>query len=363
MQLYNRIPPPKISYNHACCMNDLSFSRRDFLKLSAAGFLSAWLSELRLERALAAPPPQGRMTLSGIALFDGPAFNAKKVHVFGRDEVVNITGVVDGDAGNPANNQWYRLNWEGYTYSGWVQPVETHYQKASFQIPAGGQLGEITVPFSITRLQPSVWAKNGYRAYYGTTHWVTGVTVNRYEKGIWYEIYDSHLQKSFFVAAGDLRLVPDDELSLLSADIADERRQIYVDTATQLVTAFEDEKPVLMARCSSGGSGTKTPLGKYRTFHKGPTIHMTNDGEAGAGPGYDLPGVPWVTFFTGTGFSFHGTYWHNDYGRPRSHGCVNLTPADAKFLYRWTHPIVPVGTQYLYQPGEGTHVEIISSNI
>ena len=135
-----------------------------------------------------------------------------------------------------------------------------------------------------------------------------------------------------------------------------------MDTATQSVTAFEGDGAVLMARCSSGGKGTKTPLGQFLTFHKGPTIHMTNDGEAGAGHGYDLPGVPWVSFFTGTGISFHGTYWHNDYGTPRSHGCVNLLPADAKFIYRWTSPVVPADTQYLYKPGEGTRVEIVSSN-
>jgi lipoprotein-anchoring transpeptidase ErfK/SrfK len=191
---------------------------------------------------------------------------------------------------------------------------------------------------------------------------VTGVSVNRYEKGIWYEIYDSHLQKSFYVASTDMRLVPPAELSALSPSLADSRKHIYVDTATQSVTAFEDETAVLTARCSSGGKGTRTPLGQYRTFHKGPTIHMTNDGEAGAGVGYDLPGVPWVSFFTGTGISFHGTYWHNDYGLPRSHGCVNLRPEDAKFLYRWTSPLVPVETQYLYKPGEGTRVEVASSN-
>jgi len=159
-----------------------------------------------------------------------------------------------------------------------------------------------------------------------------------------------------------MRLVPDDELTLLSPDIPDDRKHIYVDLATQSVTAFEDDKAVLTTRCSSGGKGTTTPLGDFQTFHKGPTIHMTNDGEAGAGRGYDLPGVPWVSFFTGTGVSFHGTYWHNDYGKPRSHGCVNLLPADAKFIYRWTRPEVPVGTPYLYKPGEGTSVQIVSSS-
>ena len=90
---------------------------------------------------------------------------------------------------------------------------------------------------------------------------------------------------------------------------------------------------------------------------------MTNDGAAGAGRGFDLPGVPWVTFFTSTGVSFHGTYWHNDYGTPRSHGCVNLLPEDAKFLYRWTSPRRSGWTRSTCTcPGTGTRVEIVSSN-
>jgi lipoprotein-anchoring transpeptidase ErfK/SrfK len=342
-------------------MTDFSLSRRDFLKLSAAGMFGALLADLRLDRALAAPAAQGRMTLSGINLYSDPSFQATKLHIYGRDELVRITAEVDGDAGNPYNKKWYQLNGEGFTYSGWIQPVETSYQKPAFEIRAGGQLGEITVPYSDTRTSPSLWAERRYRVYYATTHWVTGVSVNHYEKGVWYEIYDSELRASFHVSASDMRLIPDDELTLLSPDLPEDRKYIYVDTATQSVTAFEDDQAVLIARCSSGGKGTKTPLGDFETFHKGPTIHMTNDGEAGAGRGYDLPGVPWVSFFTGTGVSFHGTYWHNDYGQPRSHGCVNLLPADAKFLYRWTRPEVPRDTQYLYRPGEGTHVQIVSS--
>jgi len=342
-------------------MHQPPFSRRDFLKVSAAGMLSALLAEAGIDRALAAPSTQGRMTLSGIGLYKEPAFKAAKLHAYGRDEIVSITSEVTGEAGNPFNTRWYELNGEGYTYSGWVQPVESKYQRPAFDIPAAGRLGEVTVPYSITRLQPSLWAKNGYRTYFSTTHWVIGVSVNEHEKSIWYEIYDSHLRKTFFVESADMRLVPFDELTALSPEM-NGRKYIHVDTATQSVTAYEDNTAVLAARCSSGGKGTKTPLGEFLTYHKGPTIHMTNDGASGAGRGYDLPGVPWVTFFTGTGVSFHGTYWHNDYGNPRSHGCVNLLPEDAKFLYRWTSPLVPPDTQYLHQPGTGTRVEIRSSN-
>ena len=301
------------------------------------------------------------MTLSGIVLYDDPSFKARKLHLFGRDEVVKITDEVDGDWGNPFNSKWFQVNNEGYAYSGWLQPVETRYQRPSYQIAETGQLGEVTVPFSDTHLTPSLWDKRGYRIYYGTTHWVKSVTVNAHEKGVWYELYDSHLQESFYAPATDLRLVPDEELRPLSPDVPEERKHIHVDTATQSVTAFEDEQAVLTARCSSGGRGTRTPLGEFSTYHKGPTIHMTNDGASDAGRGYDLPGVPWVSFFTGSGISFHGTYWHNDFGQPRSHGCVNLLPADARFIYRWTRPSVPPDTQYLHLPGEGTRVEIVSS--
>jgi lipoprotein-anchoring transpeptidase ErfK/SrfK len=343
-------------------MLNIPLSRRDFLKLSGAGMLGAFLAELHLDRALAASQPaQGRVAVFG-NLYKDPSFNAATLHIFGKDELVSITGQVDGDEGNLYNKTWYQVNGEGFIYSGWIQPVDTVYQRPVFEVPEKGQLGEITVPFSPTRRDSSFWSNPGYRLYYATTHWVTGVAVNNYEKGVWYNVYDSLRHSTVYIPASDMRLVPDSELTLLSPDVSGDRKHIYVDTATQSVTAFEDEQAVLVARCSSGGKGTKTPLGDFRTFHKGSTIHMTNDGESGAGHGYDLPGVPWVSFFTGTGISFHGTYWHNDYGRPRSHGCVNLTPADAKFIYRWTQPVVPPDTQYLYKPGEGTQVEIVSTN-
>jgi lipoprotein-anchoring transpeptidase ErfK/SrfK len=345
-------------------MNPITdFSRREFLKLSSAGLLGLFLSELRLDQAFASSVTQVRNAFSGTQLFDRPSFNATQQYIFSRDDVINVTGQVDGDFGfgNPYNKTWFKIK-DGYAYSGYFQPVETNYQQPVFQIPSAGQLGEITVPFSDARVDYGYWADHAYRIYYRTTHWVTDVVVNKYEKTIWYKIYDKHLDKSFFVSAQDMRLVPDDELTPLSPNVSNDHKHIYVDTNAQLVTAFEDDKSVLVARCSSGGKGTRTPPGDYQTFHKGPTIHMTNDGEPGAGHPYDLPGVPWVSFFTGTGISFHGTYWHNDYGRPRSHGCVNLSMDDAKFIYRWTSPLVPPQTAYLYQPGSGTKVNVVSSN-
>jgi len=351
----------------------LPFSRRDFLKVSSAGLLGMFLADLRLDRAFAKhpkrsewiaaeTPKQGRIMLSGVELYSEPFYNAKKLDIFGRDVIVNISGEADGDKGygNPFNSKWYFINNEGYAYSGGVQPVETLHQRPVIDLPKMTVLGEITVPFCDTRLQMSLLAKRGYRIYYSSTHWITDVVVHRNEKSIWYKIYDRQIQESLYVPAHEMRLIPPSELGPLSPEVPEENKYIYVDLANQFVTAFEGEKAVLAARCSSGDKGSRTPLGEFRTYHKGPSVHMTNQGDA-VGHIYDLPGVPWVSFFTGTGVALHGTYWHNDYGRPRSRGCVNLRPDDAKFLYRWTRPEVPPETPYLYQPGEGTHVKVVSN--
>jgi hypothetical protein len=196
--------------------------------------------------------------------------------------------------------------------------------------------------------------------YYQTTHWVKRTVVNRSQKSLWYEIYDFHERKSYYVPTYDMRILPDDELTLLSPEVPEDQKHIHIDLGTQTVTAFEGEDPVLISRCSSGAGDTKTPLGEFRTYHKGPSIHMTNEGDVEEGI-YDLPGVPWCSFFTGTGVAIHGTYWHNDYGRPRSHGCVNLSSMDAKFIYRWTNPVVPPGVDYLHLPGQGTAVQVTTS--
>jgi hypothetical protein len=335
-------------------------SRREFLKLATTGSLAFALSDLKLDRALAASPvTQGLMTISGVPLYDAPTFRATEVHLFGKDKVVDVTAVEEnGDEGNPFNTVWYQINNEGYTYSGFVLPVETHYQKPKFDVPEKGRVGEITIPFVDTKKGPYVYADRGYRVYYGTTHWVKRVVVTREEKSIWYEIYDSEVKRYLYVPSHAMRLVPYEELTLLSPEVPGDDKLIVVDRATQMVTAFEGEKLILSQRCSSGAEGTETPSGEFRTYHKGPAVHMTNQGDALENI-YNLPGVPWCSFFTGAGHALHGTYWHNDYGMPRSHGCVNLPSEVAKFLYRWTLPNVPVDAEYVHRPGEGTRVQVI----
>jgi LysM repeat protein len=109
-------------------------------------------------------------------------------------------------------------------------------------------------------------------------------------------------------------------------------RWIEIDTRRQQLAAYEGESRVFTTAVSTGKPGMETLLGRFAIGRKFISQRM-------AGPGYDIPNVPWVMYFHGV-FAIHGAYWHDDFGRAISHGCVNMRPADAQWLYNWA----PVGT-------------------
>ena len=111
---------------------------------------------------------------------------------------------------------------------------------------------------------------------------------------------------------------------------------IDVDLSEQRVVAYEGMRPVESFVISSGRNGTPTVTGVFRIWAKVPAQRMTG-GSRAAGDYYDLPGVPWVQYFY-QDYSFHGTYWHNSFGRPMSHGCINMRSPEARWLYEWASP-------------------------
>lgn len=111
-------------------------------------------------------------------------------------------------------------------------------------------------------------------------------------------------------------------------------RWIDIDLSAQTLTAFEGSQPIWSTLVSTGLRNTPTPVGTFAIQWKLRSQRMT-------GPGYDLPNVPWVMYFTGRGHAIHGAYWHNNFGSPMSHGCVNLPIANAQWLYNFS----PVGTR------------------
>ncbi|MHC5726862.1 MAG: L,D-transpeptidase, partial [Nostoc sp.] len=99
------------------------------------------------------------------------------------------------------------------------------------------------------------------------------------------------------------------------------------DLSEQRLRAWEGRKLVYSYRISGGKRSTPTPIGRFRINSKYRTHRMR-------GSGYNIPDVPYTMYFY-RGYAIHGAYWHNRFGTPVSHGCVNLPVKQARNLYRW----------------------------
>jgi lipoprotein-anchoring transpeptidase ErfK/SrfK len=105
-------------------------------------------------------------------------------------------------------------------------------------------------------------------------------------------------------------------------------RWIDVDLTRQMVYAFEGNTVINSFLVSTGTWQYPTVTGQYHVYIKYRSTTMS-------GPGYSLPNVPYTMYFYKS-YGIHGTYWHNNFGTPMSHGCVNLTIPDAEWLYNWS---------------------------
>ncbi|MBA3459346.1 MAG: L,D-transpeptidase [Deltaproteobacteria bacterium] len=160
-------------------------------------------------------------------------------------------------------------------------------------------------------------------------------TVNDPKKGtpIAYRVGENE-----WIRANDVRVFqPAPPPSLLQKG----ERWIDIDLDNQILVAFEGEVPVYATMVSSGGKDTPTETGIYRMWVKESEADMK--GLSGEDP-YSVATVPWTQFFSPErGLALHTAYWHDQFGVRRSHGCVNLAPRDARWLYFWSDPQVPPG--------------------
>ncbi len=123
-------------------------------------------------------------------------------------------------------------------------------------------------------------------------------------------------------------------------------RWVDVDLSTETLLAYEGTRPVYAALVSTGrgpqGSETATPRGVHRIWVKLETSTMGNLGDEDADSHYSIEDVPYVQFFA-KGVALHGAFWHHSFGVAHSHGCVNLAPVDARWLFAFTSPELPPG--------------------
>jgi lipoprotein-anchoring transpeptidase ErfK/SrfK len=349
-------------------MKDNFLSRRDFLKLSGLSISSITLQPLLLSTPQTLKPPGAlgltRVTVEKMKVFNEPSYESEIVHWRQRDELIYVYEKFESPEGPDFNPRWYRIN-EGYAHTAYLQPVETHLNDVVYEIPETGRLAEVTVPISLSfRYTDFLGWQPLYRLYYKSVHWITDVGYGPNNQ-VWYQITDELLKVNYHVLARHMRLIKPEELTPVSTDVPPEKKKVLVDRQTQRLYAFEYDEVVFETDVSTGmlhrptknGPSLKTPEGKFHVQLKMPVRHMgdgqlTNDVNA-----YELPGVPWVAYFYKTGVAFHGTYWHDNYGNEMSHGCVNMRPEEAKWLWRWLTPEIEF-TEW-QKGGLGTSVEVI----
>jgi hypothetical protein len=160
----------------------------------------------------------------------------------------------------------------------------------------------------------------------------------------WYMIGPNQWIKQTFVS----RVQPVDRPEDVSG------RWVGVDLYEQTLVAYEDDQPVFATLVSSGLKDWDTGEGIFPIWAKMPKDAMA--GATGAPDSYALQSVPWVMYFDGS-ISLHGTYWHNLFGYRRSHGCVNLSISDARWVFEWTAASEPdedgniINDVYVYSSG------------
>ena len=316
-------------------------TRRDFLKLSAAGVPA--LAGIPDFTSLSPFLPVGRVAGKSVNVHREPDSGSPLVLTLFKDTLIQILRSFDAD-GPEGNRRWLQVE-AGYIHSGDIQPVFFRPQIPSLTIermmPA-----EVCVPIAQSYRTSDPVEQILYRLYYKSVHWVKGAVIGKRNK-IWYIVYDRELTREYYVSGEHLRLIPPEQYAPISTEVEPGKKRIEIRLADQSLTAYESDEIVLETKVSSGlpGHETATPTGTFHIQIKVAGVHM-GDGQLTTDPlAYELPGVPWVSYFeVENGVALHGAYWHNDFGRARSHGCINLRPDDALWLYRWTAPKAPEAT-------------------
>jgi L,D-transpeptidase catalytic domain len=370
-----------------------NLSRRDFLKLAGVGLgalafrpptsfdFESFFAPKRLPQ-FPASDIIGRTVDPDINLRSSPAddpnnviskLGADVLVEWGRQVVGSVTGL---------SNQRYVETPQGYIYASVLQPTRNLPNTALTEMPAGqkGFWAEVTVPYielAHEGVVASPWLQDHIaynfrpKLYYGQVVWIDKIrTENGFPEYRWNEDvphgYGYGAYGEFFWGDGaGFKVLTDAEVAPISPDVDQNDKKISANLDYQTLSCYEGNTEVYFCRISSGlgydpSTGLEsdklaTPVGNLLTHWKIVSLNMT----AGTfQSGYSTPAVPWNTMISGDGVAIHGAFWHNAFGEKRSHGCINVSPEDAKWIFRWTTPYVSLAQSELRisLPDHGTIV-------
>jgi lipoprotein-anchoring transpeptidase ErfK/SrfK len=348
-------------------MKTRKISRRNFIKLAALGiggvaFRPSLVENYFLPQPLPDFPDSprlGRVCVGKVDLKARPDQESETVGVLYEDAVVPWLSETVGPRYLYINQRWIKTP-DGYIYGAYVQPVGNYPNQPVHQLQqtdfGSGMWVEVTVPYvdiTLDRELPSSpsWVKARMdegmplRYYYQQVYWVDQIKVGD-NGAVYYRVNPNFYGgvDMLWGRAEAFRPLTRDELSPIHPEVEDKR--IKVDVVHQTLSCYEGDQEVYFCRVSTGAKFDawgnpvekwSTPVGKLRISRKYISLQMSGGATGG---GYELPGIAWSTIFATGGVAIHSTYWHNDFGVPRSHGCVNALPEHAKWIFRWSLPTV-----------------------
>jgi hypothetical protein len=359
-------------------------SRRDFIKIGLLGagalaFMPKPSRYFSINRSITDFPTGKNLgrVFKLAEIKSKPDANSSTVGKVYQDNVVEWLREVIGTAPSlgSTNRRWVETP-DGYIPSIQLQPVQALLNTPLTTLPhyasGDGFWAEVTVPYVDLVLDnppaksPLLKDTPDLKFYYSQVFWVDGIKTDENGNAL-YHVIEKHGSHGdmFWADARAFRPITEEEVAPISPNVTD--KKVVVDLTHQSLSCYEGNNEVLYSRVSTGakftdvGASTQayaTPTGLYNAITtKYISVHMEG---GSAASGYELFGVNWTCIFHTGGVALHSTFWHNNYGEPMSHGCVNINPDDAKFIYRWTLPSVDYESGKIEQTGySGTNVQVI----
>ena len=360
-------------------------SRRDFLKIGAAGVGALLLPRAKhVSSAMQEIPTSenlGRLFYT-VDVMSKPDSNSIIVESIFAPKVISLYSEILGENGlyGYRPRTWYETD-GGYIYAPTVQPVKNLINEPVIELPTyGNQAGfwaEVTVPWVNLELDGEnpqapifidlINTNQPLRFYYSQVVWVDNITTDGYGQ-VLYHVLEKHgsYGDSFWADGKAFKILTPEDLSPIRPEVTD--KSIVVDVTKQSLACYEGTSEIFYTIVSTGAKNTfdgqvtdawSTPVGDYYAVNrKFVSLHMA--GGDNKASGYEETAVAFTSIFATGGISFHSTYWHNAWGTPMSHGCVNMKPEEAKFVYRWSQPDAPYEDGKYEQMGyDGTKVRVI----
>lgn len=351
-------------------------SRRAFMKLGALGLAGLYAPSHRSIPGgvrFAENDRFGRVAVGMVERKLRPDSDSPTSDILYQDAIVDWLREVVGRNPLRITQRWVETPqgfiWAPYLQpvSNWPNPPATELQETSL---GRGMWAEVSVPFvDLALANPPArapWLKgtNTPRLYYSQILWVDQIRTSD-DGRVMYRINERFGYGDIFWAAAEAcrKLEPQDFEPIHPSA---EHKRVVINVTDQTLSCYEGKSEVYFCRVSTGAkfdaSGNPvekwaTPIGAHPIWRKMVSLHMSGGTTGG---GYDLPGIGWTCLFVGNGVAIHSTFWHNNFGVPMSHGCVNARPEDAQWVFRWVEPYVDSdpGDVTVSMPG-GTIVEVV----